>query len=155
MKKKAKGVRGCICWTPLDNKPFFRVYGEGHKFVDYQIDHCDCFVIIDDESAFLYNDDVEGEGRLDYDFWEEASKFIQDVPPKASPGLTDARVVLMNELERIFWKDWWTREEAKWRLYNSQDNDNAVLQAFDEELDIMVQVGVVVKVGDRFCLKNQ
>jgi hypothetical protein len=40
------------------------VYDADHNFTDYDLRHCDLTVVIDDEDAFLYEDDA-GE-RLDH-----------------------------------------------------------------------------------------
>lgn len=35
----------------------FRVYGENHTFVDYDLLHCDLTVTITDDDAYLYQDE--------------------------------------------------------------------------------------------------
>jgi hypothetical protein len=54
--KPAKGLRGHII-DSFDGSYFFRVYDADHNFVDYDLRHCDLTVIIDDEDAFLYEDE--------------------------------------------------------------------------------------------------
>jgi hypothetical protein len=55
--KSAKGLRGHII-DSFDGTYFFRVYDADHNFADYDLRHCDLTVIIDDEDAFLYEDDA-------------------------------------------------------------------------------------------------
>jgi hypothetical protein len=55
--KSAKGLRGHII-DSFDGTYYFRVYDKDHNFTDYDLRHCDLTVVIDDEDAFLYKDDV-------------------------------------------------------------------------------------------------
>lgn len=61
--KSAKGLRGHII-DCFDGNYYFRVYDADHNFVDYALHHCDLTVIIDDDDAFLY--DEEFSTRLDH-----------------------------------------------------------------------------------------
>ena len=61
--KSAKGLRGHIIYS-FDGKYYFRVYDKDYNFTDYQLQHCDLTVIIDDDDAFLY--DEEFSTRLDH-----------------------------------------------------------------------------------------
>ena len=61
--KSAKGVRGHII-DSFDGAYYFRVYDADHNFVDYDLRHCDLTVIIDDDDAFLYDDEFST--RLDH-----------------------------------------------------------------------------------------
>ena len=68
IRKPAKGVKGVIIRTfqGLDrpDNHVFRVYGENHSFVDYDILHYDLAVEILDD-AVLYDDEV-GHQYIDY-----------------------------------------------------------------------------------------
>ena len=61
--KSAKGLRGHII-DSFDGTYYFRVYDADHNFVDYDLHHCDLTVIVDDDDAFLYDD--ESSTRLDH-----------------------------------------------------------------------------------------
>ena len=61
--KPARGVKGCII-DSFDGTYYFRVYNPDHSFVDYDLRHCDLQVIIDDDDAVLYDDEL-GQ-RLDH-----------------------------------------------------------------------------------------
>jgi hypothetical protein len=54
--RPAKGLRGQIIDT-FDGTYYFRVYDKDYNFVDYELRHCDLGVIIDDDDAFLYEDE--------------------------------------------------------------------------------------------------
>lgn len=54
--RSAKGLRGHII-DSFDGTYYFRVYDADHNFTDYVLRHCDLTVIIDDEDAFLYEDE--------------------------------------------------------------------------------------------------
>jgi hypothetical protein len=55
--QSAKGLRGHII-DSFDGTYFFRVYDADHNFTDYLLRHCDLTVIIDDDDAFLYQDEI-------------------------------------------------------------------------------------------------
>lgn len=61
--KSAKGLRGHII-DSFDGTYYFRVYDKDHNFTDYDLRHCDLTVIIDDEDAYLYEDELGA--RLDH-----------------------------------------------------------------------------------------
>jgi hypothetical protein len=61
--KSANGLRGHII-DSFDGAHYFRVYDKDHNFTDYDLRHCDLTVVIDDEDAYLYEDEL-GE-RLDH-----------------------------------------------------------------------------------------
>ena len=61
--KSAKGLRGHII-DSFDGTYYFRVYDADHNFVDYDLHHCDLTVIVDDDDAFLYEDEFST--RLDH-----------------------------------------------------------------------------------------
>ena len=61
--KSAKGLRGHII-DSFDGTYYFRVYDAEHNFTDYDLCHCDLTVVIDDEDAFLYEDELGT--RLDH-----------------------------------------------------------------------------------------
>jgi hypothetical protein len=61
--KPAKGVKGCII-DAFDGTYYFRVYNADHTFTDYELHHHDLQVIIDDEDAVLYDEELST--RLDY-----------------------------------------------------------------------------------------
>ncbi len=61
--KSARGVKGCII-DSFDGNYHFRVYNADHTFADYVLRHCDLQVIIDDDDAVLYDDEL-GQ-RLDH-----------------------------------------------------------------------------------------
>lgn len=63
MIKPANSVRGHLL-RGIDGEYCFRVYGENHTFVDYDLHHYDLCVIIDDEDAAFYSGD--GIDRLDH-----------------------------------------------------------------------------------------
>jgi hypothetical protein len=54
--RSAKGLRGHII-DSFDGNYWFRVYDADHNFTDYDLRHCDLAVIIDDDDAFLYEDE--------------------------------------------------------------------------------------------------
>ena len=54
--KSAKGLRGHII-DCFDGNYYFRVYDADHNFTDYLLRHCDLTVVIDDDDAFLYEDE--------------------------------------------------------------------------------------------------
>ena len=54
--KPAKGLRGHII-DSFDGTYYFRVYDKDHNFVDYDLRHVDLIVTIEDDDAFLYEDD--------------------------------------------------------------------------------------------------
>ena len=75
-EKSANGVRGCIInsfISPDKVQLYFRVYHSkldkhGHKlFTDYELNHNDLFVKIDDDSASFYNS--KKRNVLDYCSW--------------------------------------------------------------------------------------
>jgi hypothetical protein len=51
---KAKGMRGTII-KDMHGQYMFRVYDQDHNFVDYDLQHSDLAVIIDDDDACLYH----------------------------------------------------------------------------------------------------
>ena len=51
-EKPAIGQRGMLI-RGLDNQLWFRVYDHQHEFVDYDITHYDCEIVIIDPSAAL------------------------------------------------------------------------------------------------------
>lgn len=55
--KPAKGQRGHLI-DSFDGTYYFRVYDADHNFTDYLLRHCDLTVIIDDDDAFLYQDET-------------------------------------------------------------------------------------------------
>ena len=55
--RSAKGLRGHII-DSFDGNYWFRVYDADHNFTDYDLRHCDLAVIIDDDDAFLYEDEL-------------------------------------------------------------------------------------------------
>ena len=61
--RSAKGLRGHIL-DRFDGTYFFRVYDADHNFKDYDLRHVDLLVVIDDEDAYLYDD--ESGSRLDH-----------------------------------------------------------------------------------------
>lgn len=61
--KSAKGLRGHII-DCFDGIYYFRVYDADHNFVDYHLRHVDLIVTIEDDDAFLYED--EAGARLDH-----------------------------------------------------------------------------------------
>jgi hypothetical protein len=61
--KSATGVTGHLLREP-DGKYCFRVYGENHSFVDYDLLHCDLIVTIVDKDAAFYSG--SGFERLDH-----------------------------------------------------------------------------------------
>lgn len=63
MFKSADGVRGHLL-RGIDGEYCFRVYGENHTFVDYDLHHYDLCVIIDDKDAAFYSGN--GIDRLDH-----------------------------------------------------------------------------------------
>ena len=54
--RSAKGLRGHII-DSFDGNYYFRVYDADHNFTDYDLRHCDLAVVIDDDDAFLYEDE--------------------------------------------------------------------------------------------------
>lgn len=51
MIRSANGKKGCLIYT--GNKYLIRIY-EGETFKDYEIQHSDMGIIIDDEDCYLY-----------------------------------------------------------------------------------------------------
>ena len=60
----AKGVTGHLL-SNFDGTYCFRVYGENHSFIDYDLHHCDLTVTIVDDDAAFYQD--ENGAKLDHD----------------------------------------------------------------------------------------
>jgi hypothetical protein len=54
--KSADGVSGHLLYL-ADGTYCFRVYDKDHNFVDYDIQHCDLCVTINDKDAFFYDDE--------------------------------------------------------------------------------------------------
>jgi len=54
--KSAKGLRGHII-DSFDGTYYFRMYDKDHNFTDYDLRHCDLTVVIDDDDAFLYENE--------------------------------------------------------------------------------------------------
>jgi hypothetical protein len=52
----AKGTKGCLIHTG-NNNYVFRVYDNGHNFIDYDLLHSDLFVTIDDDDATFYRNE--------------------------------------------------------------------------------------------------
>lgn len=50
----ATGVEGHLLYCHVEDTYQFRVYDAGHKFIDYDIKHCDLLVKITDEDASFY-----------------------------------------------------------------------------------------------------
>jgi hypothetical protein len=61
--KPAKGMCGHLIYSG-NGDYYFRVYDKDHNFVDYAVRHSDLTVIIDDDDAVLYNDEIGA--RLDH-----------------------------------------------------------------------------------------
>jgi hypothetical protein len=61
--RSANGVRGHLL-NLIDGTVVFRVYDAEHNFVDYDLHHSDLTVVIDDDDAFLYQD--ESGAKLDH-----------------------------------------------------------------------------------------
>jgi len=55
--KSANGVQGHLIYT-LNGKYMFRVYNAEHNFVDYDLQHSDLCVTINDEDAYFYLNSV-------------------------------------------------------------------------------------------------
>jgi hypothetical protein len=55
--KSANGVQGHLIYT-LNGKYMFRVYDAEHNFVDYDLQHSDLCVTINDEDAYFYLNSV-------------------------------------------------------------------------------------------------
>jgi hypothetical protein len=56
-QERAIGQRGFLIRSAVDDQIFFRVYGQDHDFVDYEITNHDCeVVIIDPHAALIRND---------------------------------------------------------------------------------------------------
>ena len=55
--KSANGVEGHLIYT-LSGKYMFRVYDAEHNFIDYDLQHSDLCVTINDEDAYFYLDSV-------------------------------------------------------------------------------------------------
>lgn len=55
--KSANGVKGHLICTQNGNY-LFRVYDADHNFVDYDLQHSDLCVTINDEDAYFYSDSV-------------------------------------------------------------------------------------------------
>lgn len=52
IQEQAVGARGCLIRT-IDNRVMFRLYDHNRDFVDYEITHHDCEIVIIDPSAAL------------------------------------------------------------------------------------------------------
>ena len=65
-QRKAKGVRGYLIYT-MNKEYVFRVYREDHSFTDYDIQHCDLELTINDEDAVFYEFE-DGRGTLDHSY---------------------------------------------------------------------------------------
>ena len=55
--KSANGVEGHLIYKHT-GKYMFRVYDAEHNFIDYDLQHCDLCVTINDEDAYFYLDSV-------------------------------------------------------------------------------------------------
>ena len=55
--RSANGVEGHLIYT-LNGKYMFRVYDAEHNFVDYDLQHSDLCVTINDEDAYFYLNSV-------------------------------------------------------------------------------------------------
>lgn len=63
--RSAAGVRGRLCRSAVENRYFFRVYGSGGTFTDYELRHDDLtMTIAPDELAAFY--EIGGEQILDH-----------------------------------------------------------------------------------------
>ncbi len=62
--ENANGAEGCLIYSHITQKFFFRVYDNG-SFKDYDIDHSDLFVRIDDKDACFYERE-DGHMTLDH-----------------------------------------------------------------------------------------
>lgn len=51
----ANGVSGCLIYVHGLDMFMFRVYDDEHNFTDYNINHCDLSVTINDNDAEFYN----------------------------------------------------------------------------------------------------
>ena len=51
----AKGKKGFLIWCGGD-RYVFRIYGKYREFVDYDLRHSDCEIIINDDDGYLYTD---------------------------------------------------------------------------------------------------
>lgn len=56
-EEQAVGARGCLIRT-IDDRVMFRVYNHNRDFVDYEITHHDCEIVIIDPSAALIRCDA-------------------------------------------------------------------------------------------------
>ena len=61
---KADGVEGVLL-RDANGKVFFRVYDAIYNFVDYDLDHSDLKVVINDDDAFFWTYD-NGDTTLDH-----------------------------------------------------------------------------------------
>ena len=61
--QSADGVKGTLIRS-FDGRYYFRVYHKPDHFEDYELQHSDLTVVVDDQDAFLYADDL-GQ-RLDH-----------------------------------------------------------------------------------------
>lgn len=61
--KSANGIKGQLIRS-FDGTYYFRVYNKDHNFEDYALMHTDLSIVIDDEDAFLYDDEFST--RLDH-----------------------------------------------------------------------------------------
>jgi hypothetical protein len=51
----AKGKKGFLIWCGGE-KYVFRIYDKDHSFIDYDLMHSDCEIIISDDDGYLYTD---------------------------------------------------------------------------------------------------
>jgi hypothetical protein len=63
--KSANGIEGCLIYSSLLGKYYFRVHDENREFKDYDICHLDLFVKINDADATFYEQD-DGSLTIDY-----------------------------------------------------------------------------------------
>lgn len=61
----ANGLRGQLLYS-FEGTYVFRIYDKDYNFKDYNLQHSDLSVIIDDEDAFLYEHIDGGIGKLDH-----------------------------------------------------------------------------------------
>ena len=53
--KPAKGKKGFLIWCGGE-KYVFRIYDKDGTFIDYDLMHSDCEIIINDDDGYLYTD---------------------------------------------------------------------------------------------------
>ena len=65
--ESANGKEGCLIYCG-DNKFRIRFYDELDRsiFKDYDIHHSDLFFIVEDEDAYLYEDEASGRMSIDH-----------------------------------------------------------------------------------------